>query len=117
MRPEGSRREFNLVARRLIDEFNDPIDVDMILRLAREEVSLFDRAKVRDLVATFAGLLARDRIRKTLERVSRAMSPLPPAVHEYRSERLAQTAIWMQFVPEPGGSDATLGPTLSRAAR
>lgn len=76
MRPEGSQRELLLVTRRLIAEFGDRVDIGTIVRVAREEVLLFDRAKKRDRVSAIAWLLARDRLLDSLsQRPSDAPHP------------------------------------------
>jgi len=92
MGPAGSRRELQVVVRRLIDEFGDQIELNTIVRVAREEVLLFDRAKVRDSVPTVAWLLARDRLRGNLERSERSPErvrfvpkPAPPQAHRVRT--------------------------------
>jgi phosphoglycerate dehydrogenase-like enzyme len=59
---EGPGRELRSVRDQLIAEFGDRVDRDTIVRVAREEVLLFDRAKVRDFVAIIAWRLARDRL-------------------------------------------------------
>jgi hypothetical protein len=116
MEPEESRRELELVTHRLIDEFSDRIDVDTIARVAREEVLLFDRAKVRDFVVTIAWRLARERLRESLERVDGAEPPLPPGVVEHLSEGPSEGAGEVLVVPEPDPLHAVLGSTDQRVA-
>ena len=116
MGPEQSRRELALVTHRLIDEFSDRIDVDTIARVAREEVLLFDRAKVRDFVVTIAWRLARERLRESLERVDGAETPLSPGVVEHLSEGPSEVAGEVLVVPEPDPSHALLGSRDQRVA-
>src|SRR5215203_6987924 len=73
-----SRPELPAVTRQLVEEFGDRIDVATIERVAREEVRLFDRARVREFVAVIAWRLARDRLGSELTRPSVA----PPRTNE-----------------------------------
>jgi len=59
---EAPGRELRSVRDQLIAEFGDRVDRETIARVAREEVLLFDRAKVRDFVAIIAWRLARERL-------------------------------------------------------
>jgi hypothetical protein len=54
--------ELALVIGWLTSEFGDRIDAAAIGRTAREEIMLFDRAKVRDFVPTISWRLARARL-------------------------------------------------------
>ena len=60
--PPTAEQELHVVTRLLRQRFGDEFGVDMIERIARDELLLFERAKVRDFVPTIAFRLARDRL-------------------------------------------------------
>ena len=60
------------VIQRLVEEFADRIDRRTIRRVARQELALFDRSKVRTTVPAIAWRLARSRLEDLLtERTGR----------------------------------------------
>ena len=60
------------VIQRLVEEFADRIDRRTIRRVARQELALFDRSKVRATVPAIAWRLARSRLEDLLtERTGR----------------------------------------------
>jgi hypothetical protein len=72
---ERLRRELQSVTDRLIAEFGDRIDRDLIARVVREEVLLLDRARVREFVSIIAWRLARQRLTEDLARARQDITP------------------------------------------